>query len=145
MLPDEPTGGLTIVFEQEAGPSAALVRDRLDMHNVAATGVSAFYPLHFYVRSARGETLGGLLGFIWGGWLQVNHLWVDPAVRGRGWGGRLLDEAEAYGRSRGARSAWLDTHTFQAPAFYERRGYVVFGQLDDLPPGHRRLFLKKPL
>ncbi len=55
---------LRIVFEQEGGSAAQLVRDRLDMFNIGATGVSAYYPVCFFLKSARGETMGGLLGGI---------------------------------------------------------------------------------
>jgi len=43
------------------------------------------------------------------------------------------------------RHAHLDTFSFQAPDFYQQRGYQVFGQLDDFPPGHRRYYLTKEL
>jgi ribosomal protein S18 acetylase RimI-like enzyme len=136
---------LTIVFQQEGGAAAQLVRDRLDMFNVGVTGVSAYYPMHFFVKSERGETIGGVLGGIWGGWLHITFLWVDESVRGQDWGSRLMDHAEAYGRERGCHSVTLDTHSFQARPFYEARGYEVFGELDDYPEGHKKFFLSKKL
>jgi hypothetical protein len=33
----------------------------------------------------------------------------------------------------------------QAPGFYERHGYQVFGELDNFPTGHQRYFLTKTL
>ncbi|GAQ00024.1 hypothetical protein NIES2104_65890 [Leptolyngbya sp. NIES-2104] len=39
----------------------------------------------------------------------------------------------------------MDTFSFQAPEFYQKLGYTVFGELPDFPIGHRRLFLKKVL
>jgi ribosomal protein S18 acetylase RimI-like enzyme len=138
-------GDLTIVFDQAEGAEAELVRDRLDMYNVAVTGVATYYPIHFYVKSTRGETVGGLLGNIWGGWLYVTYLWIDEPLRGQGWATRLMDQAEAYGREHGCHSAVLDTHSFQARPFYEKRGYEVFGTLDDYPKGHKKFFLKKKL
>jgi GNAT superfamily N-acetyltransferase len=136
---------LSIVFTQDGGAAANLVRDRLDIFNVGVTGISGYWPVNFFVRSGRGETLGGLLGSIWGGWLNITYLWIDEAVRGKDWGTRLMDEAEDYARERGAHSAVLDTHSFQARPFYEGRGYEVFGTLDDCPKGHKRFYLRKKL
>ena len=136
---------LTIVFQQEGGAAAQFVRDRLDMYNVGVTGVSAYYPVNFFVQDDRGETRGGLLGGIWGGWLHIAYLWIDEAVRRQDWGTRLMDQAEAYARDRSCQWVSLDTHSFQARPFYEARGYEVFGMLDDYPKGHKKFFLKKKL
>ena len=136
---------LKIVFEQEGGAAAAIVRDRLDNYNVAVTGDPVYYPANFFVKNARGKTLGGLLGSVWGGWMHIRILWVDQSVRGQDWGTRLMDQAEAYARERGAHSVELDTHSFQARPFYEARGYEVFGTLDDYPKGHKKFFLRKRL
>jgi len=35
--------------------------------------------------------------------------------------------------------------TFQAPGFYAKLGYTVFGELADVPRGHRRLWFCKRL
>ena len=136
---------IEIVFEQTPGASAQTVRDRLDLYNVGATGVSTYYPVNYFLKNKRGETLGGLMGSVWGGWLHIAWLWVDESVRGQDWGTRLMDLAEAYGRERGCHSATLDTHSFQARPFYEARGYEVFGTLDDYPKGHKKFFLRKKL
>ena len=136
---------LSIVFDEKGGADAQLVRERLDMYNVGATGVSTYYPVHFFVKSGLGETKGGVLGGIWGGWLHVSFLWMDESVRGQDWGTRLMDHAEAYGRDHGCHSVTLDTHSFQARPFYEARGYEVFGTLDDYPEGHKKFFLRKKL
>jgi hypothetical protein len=121
---------LSIVFNVDSGGAEAkFVRERLDLYNVGQTGISTWYPVNFFVKSARGETLGGVMGAIWGGWLQVGFLWV----------------AEAYARERGCHSVLLDTHSFQARPFYEGRGYEVFGTLDDFPKGHKKFFLRKKL
>jgi GNAT superfamily N-acetyltransferase len=136
---------LTIVFNPDGGPDAKFVRDRLDMYNVGVTGISAWYPVNFFVKSDRGETLGGVMGAIWGGWLQIAILWIDESVRGQDWGTRLMDQAETYAREHGCHSATLDTHSFQARPFYVGRGYEIFGTLDDYPKGHKKFFLKKRL
>jgi ribosomal protein S18 acetylase RimI-like enzyme len=136
---------LKIVFEQESGAAGRLVVDRLDLYNIAQTAVPSFYPVNFFVRNARGETLGGLLGSVWGGWMHIRILWVDESVRGQDWGTKLMDQAEDYARERGCHSIELDTHSFQARPFYESRGFEVFGTLDDYPKGHRKFYMRKKL
>ena len=85
-------------------PTEALSRliiDQLVAHNLAATGLSTYYPAGFFLKSLRGEWLGGLIGEIWGGWLHVKILWVDAAARSQGNGTRLLQAAEDYAVERG--------------------------------------------
>ncbi len=113
--------------------------------NFAKTGISTWHPVNYFLKNDRGEWLGGLTGLVWGGWLQVKFLWVSEPLRGQGHGSRLMNAAEAFAVERGATHATLETHTYQAPDFYQKRGYVVFGKLDDYPPGHAKLFLRKDL
>jgi hypothetical protein len=54
-------------------------------------------------------------------------------------------QAEAAARQLGARNVMLDTFDWQAEAFYLRQGYTVYGRLPDCPPGHERIYLRKPL
>jgi len=102
-----------------------------------------YFPVNFVLRGERGDVLGGVLGQLWGGWLQLTHLWVAEVARGVGHGTRLMENAETYARSRGAVGIILETHSFQARPFYERLGYEVFGVLDEYPIGHVKFFLKK--
>jgi GNAT superfamily N-acetyltransferase len=117
----------------------------LDYYNIATTGLSDMLPVNFVVRGECGDVLGGVLGQLWGGWLQVFHLWVVEAARGAGLGTRLMDKAEAYAQSRGAIGATLETYSFQAKPFYEQRGYEVCGTLDGYPVGYIKFFLRKCL
>jgi GNAT superfamily N-acetyltransferase len=118
----------------------------VDNYNIAATSFPDYFPVNFVLRGERGDVLGGVLGQLWGGWLQVPHLWVAEAARGAGHGTRLMEDAEeAYARSRGAVGATLETHSFQARPFYERLGYEVFSTLEGYPLGHLKFYLRKAL
>jgi GNAT superfamily N-acetyltransferase len=119
--------------------------ESLDKHNMAITGLREFFPVNFVVREERGEIVAGVLGHLWGGWLQVNVLWVAEDARGRGYGTRLMESAESYARSKGAIGATLETHSFQARPFYERLGYEVFSTLEGYPFGHAKYYLRKAL
>ena len=101
--------------------------------------------LALVARDADGRLAGGLLGATMWGWLTVDALWVAPVARGAGLGGRLLAAAEAAALGRGCAKARLDTFDFQARAFYERRGYAVYGQLAGFPAGHVQYHLRKTL
>ena len=120
-----------------------LLTDHVIGLNYARTGISDWHPVGFFLKSPRGEWLGGLTGYIWGGWLHVNFLWVSETLRGQRHGTRLMDAAESMAQERGATGATLETHSFQAPDFYAKRGYRVFGRINDYPPGHAKLFLSK--
>jgi len=117
----------------------------VDYYNICVTGLPDYFPVNFVLRGEHGDVLGGVLGQIWGHWLQVTYLWVSETARGFGHGTRLIENAEAYSRSRGAVGATVETHSFQARPFYERLGYEVFGTLDGYPPGHIKFFLRKAL
>jgi GNAT superfamily N-acetyltransferase len=90
-----------------------------------------------------GVLRAGLVGTLSHGWLFVESLWVDDALRGQGVGRALMASAEDHARAQGCHDAWLDT--FQARGFYERIGYVTFGVLEDYPKGQSRHFLRKAL
>jgi GNAT superfamily N-acetyltransferase len=122
-----------------------LVSEGVDTHNIAATGIPDWYAANFFLRSGRGEWLGGVLATLWGGWLDLRYLWVAAAARGQGHGTRLLEAAEEYALERGCFAATLESHSFQAVPFYTKRGYEVFGKLEDYPPGHSKLYLRKLL
>jgi GNAT superfamily N-acetyltransferase len=133
---------LEAVGESDA---ARAVRNGLNAYNFAIAGEDGVQPLHLIVRDDSGLVIGGLLGDTYWGWLAINIFWLRDDLRGRGLGSHLLRMAEAEAVRRGCKYAHLDTLDFQALDFYARRGYTVFGQLDDLPPGHTRYYLRKTL
>ena len=113
--------------------------------NIQRAGDGKHQYLCFVVYAPDQEIVGGVIGETYWNWLYVNLLWVKDELRGHGYGQRLLTMAEAEARQRGAQHAYLDTFSFQAPGFYKKHGYQVFGELQDFPPGHQRYFLTKQL
>jgi GNAT superfamily N-acetyltransferase len=119
--------------------------DGIDYYNIAVTSLPNYFPINFVLRGEYGDVLGGLLGQLWGGWLQVSYLWVAESARGVGCGTRLLKNAEVHAACLGAIGVALETYSFQARSFYERLGYEVFGTLAGCPRGHEKFFLRKAL
>jgi GNAT superfamily N-acetyltransferase len=143
---DEYMEELQLVFEPFPGDTVTrFLSDNIANFNIARTGMATWHPVGYFLKNARGEFLGGLTGYIWGGWLHVNFVWVTETLPGQRHGTRLMDAAESFAVERGCVGATLETHSFQAPGFYAKRGYEVFGALADYPPGHSKFFLRKRL
>lgn len=135
-----------IVYVEKPEESAwGIIGRGVSDYNHQHAGDQKFQRLCFALQGPGRQIVGGVLGELYWGWLHVDLLWVEEALRGRGYGHQLLVAVEEEARQRGARHAFLDTFSFQAPDFYQRHGYQVFGQLGDFPPGHQRYFLKKEL
>jgi GNAT superfamily N-acetyltransferase len=117
----------------------------LHSYNNQQAGDSQATNVCFVLYAPDGEAAGGLIGETHWGWFYINLLFVKEELRGRGYGHRLLKIAEDEARKRGAKNAYLDTFSFQAPEFYRQHGYQVFGELRDFPPGHQRYYLTKQL
>ena len=90
-----------------------------------------------------GRMVGGLNGGTAWGWLYISHLWIEETHRGQGLGTALINQAETQARRRGAQGAHLTTASFQAREFYEKQGFSVFGQIDNMPPGGSLFYLSK--
>jgi GNAT superfamily N-acetyltransferase len=118
--------------------------DRLYEFNASRSGIDDGRLLAVFARE-RGRIVAGLYGWTWGGCCHVKLLWVEEHRRGAGLGTRLMATAERAARARGATQMLLETHSFQAPAFYHRLGFEVVGEFAGYPLGHRQLFLRKRL
>jgi GNAT superfamily N-acetyltransferase len=124
---------------------AAVRNGALWAYNVAQTGDGDLQLLVIHVHSPTGEMIGGLVGtYLWG-WLHIETVIVAESFRQQGIGTQLMRAAEIDAWQRGYRNIYLETMSFQARPFYEQMGYVVFGTLDDFPPGHQQYFMRKTL
>ncbi len=137
----------TVTLEETPDPAdARFVFEHLQEFNRSRIGIDDGHRrLTVFVRDETGAIVGGLLGDTFWGWLYVSILWVDERLRGQGYGRTLLTTAEQEAIARGCHHALLDTMSFQARPFYEKLGYTVFGELHDIPVGHSRYYLQKPL
>jgi GNAT superfamily N-acetyltransferase len=90
-----------------------------------------------------GVVTGGFWGCTLFRWLHVQLLFIPEPLRGQGVGSALLATAETEARKRGCIGAHVSSFSFQASPFYEKLGYIRCGQLDNYPPGHNLVFLRK--
>lgn len=136
----------SVVAEEAPTPEDIhVVRRGLGRFNQDAGGLENSEALTLFIRDATGQNLGGLLGYTIGALLQIDFLWLDERIRGKGLGTRLLRVAEEEAVARGCKMAGLRTFDFQAPRFYEKNGYVTFGELREVVGEHTLHFFRKDL
>ncbi len=134
-----------MVCDQGSPEDLRFLEERINEFNFATTGIYDARLLVALLRDDSGRIYAGLSGHTWGGVAEVRLLWVDESRRHTGIGSQLLRAAEEEARSRGCNKIVLSTHSFQAPEFYRRHGYLVAGEFSDYPRGHRSIFLEKTL
>jgi GNAT superfamily N-acetyltransferase len=137
--------GYRLSVEDRPAPAARnLLPRELTKFNREFFDNPKFERLGVFLRDGQNNVVAGLAGSTYANWLFVDNLWIRADLRRQGLGRRLMTDAEQRARERGCHSAWLDTWSFQAPDFYQKLGYTVFGTLD-YPPEHKRFFLQKRL
>ena len=110
----------------------------------AAMGLGEEADLAIFVRDA-GRVVAGISGWTWGDCCELQSLWVEPSLRGRGLATRLIAAAEAEAAARGCSQTVHFTYAFQARALYERNGYELVGRVEDFPSGTDVLWYRKRL
>ena len=110
----------------------------------AAMGLGDEIDLAIFVRDA-GRVVAGISGWTWGDCCELQSLWVEPGLRGRGLATRLLAAAETEAAARGCSQTVHFTYAFQARALYERNGYELVGRVEDFPSGTDVLWYRKRL
>jgi len=133
-----------IRVETVHGPVRRHIAKGLRAFNARHLGKLDYKPLTITAREGK-DIVGGLAGLTARGWLYVDLLWVSDDRRSKGLGTALMKKAEAEARRRGAHGAWLNTLSFQAPAFYRKLGYKEFGKLDGYAAGHSLHWMMKTL
>lgn len=120
----------------------------LDQHNMNNDlHIPDYESIPFSLAAYEGEQyIGGVTGAMAWGLLYIRYLAVDPAYRGQGVGAKLLQAIEDQARQQGAMISELTTMSWQAPHFYIKYGYVIFGEIKDIPiKGQSKIYLQKYL
>ena len=137
------TPPIELCDESECHELEAFLVERIYEFNAQATGYFDGKLVGGRLRSESGEVIAAFNGHAWGGCCVVAHLWVHESQRGRGLGRALVQAAEAEARRRGCEQVVLSTHSFQAPAFYERLGYEKLAVIRGQPKGHANVVYGK--
>jgi GNAT superfamily N-acetyltransferase len=135
---------MTSRIEAESSELSEALLQLLNEYSLEKIGGHAAVTLQFAARDDAGNLLGGVTGRVLHGVLSVHLLALVPTARRAGLGAQLLKTLEEAARAQGATVARVDTLEFEAPDFYQKQGYEVFGILGE-QSGRRQFFLSKKL
>ncbi|UVI29299.1 GNAT family N-acetyltransferase [Paenibacillus spongiae] len=103
-----------------------------------------YQEINLFLKDARGQIYGGLVGEICWNWLEIQYLFVESEFRKSGYGKQLLAEAERVAKDKKCEFIKLDTLSFQALDFYKKQGFEVFGTIQNAGR-HTHYYLKKDI
>lgn len=138
-------GAELVVTDAASAADLHAVRTALRRFSDDFAGPGSWSKLALLVRGEAGAIEGGLWASLGRQWMFVDLLGLPAPLRRERLGTRLMDMAEDAARARGCIGVYLDTFSFQARPFYEKRGYAKFAEIDGYPGGHQRFFLSKRL
>lgn len=124
---------------------AAFLADKIYEFNSRATGMFDGEEFAAVMRDDDGRIIAGVNGHTWGGCCYVLQLWVDETRRRRGLGRLLMAATDAHARRKNCSQIALSSHSFQAPEFYRRLGFVEVGRMAGYPRGYSDLLFVKQL
>ncbi|AQQ51873.1 GNAT family N-acetyltransferase [Planococcus lenghuensis] len=136
------------ISKQENRQDREFIRSKVIDYNAAKLPESIKGPVEevsFITRNEEGEIIGGITGTAFWQHLHIDFLWVNPEMRGRQIGEKLISRMEEHALEKGYRLMVVDTFSFQAPGFYRKQGFREFGVIEDHPAGHSQHFFEKRL
>lgn len=139
-----PTDASIVWTAHDDVPAAGrIVDDGIGRDNEAAAPLADVKRMSCFAVQPDETVVGGAVGRRWGRCCELQQLWVDERWRRQGIGSGLLQRFEQLGVTRGCDRCYLDTFSFQAPAFYRRHGYQTLAAIDGFPQGIVKYLLCK--
>ena len=127
---------------------SAYIQEKLREYNLKTAPPNQEYNyknIQLVLEDESNKIYGGLIGKIYRFCLFIDVLWISENKRGLSYGRKLLEEAEDMAKKESCTFVHLDTFSFQAPDFYRKNGYEIYGVLDSYKDGIKRYYLKKEL
>jgi ribosomal protein S18 acetylase RimI-like enzyme len=102
-------------------------------------------PVKLFLVDENNRVCGGLFADIYWHALQIITLWVHEDHRGKGYGLKLVQDAEAVARKNACTIMMVETASFNGPDFYLKAGFEITGQLENFPEGNTFYYFNKRL
>lgn len=108
-------------------------------------GMERVKPFRIYIKDSTQSVLAGATGVTRYGCLYVNLLWVKESFRGRGFGKKLMQEAEKIAQERKCTFATVNTMDWEALSFYQSIGYRIEFVREGFDKASKMYMLRKKL
>jgi GNAT superfamily N-acetyltransferase len=143
----ERAGGLPefVVEDSPAPADVALLEEQVAAAAIAAAGLSEEQEFGIFARGEDGRVVAGITGIVWGGYCELQAMWVEESLRHRGLARALVAGAEAEARRRGCALVVFHAYDLLARGLYERLGYDTVGVIENCPAGSAARWYRKVL
>ena len=141
------TGGLPelVVEDSPAAADVALLEEQVAAAAIAAAGLGEEQEFGIFARSDDGCVLAGVSGVVWGGYCELQAMWVEESLRNRGLAHALIAGAEDEARRRGCALVVFHAYDLLVRGLYERLGYETVGVIENCPAGSAARWYRKVL
>lgn len=99
--------------------------------------------INIILKTEDGQVAGGIMCNMYMYALDIDVLWVDEKYRHTGYGSKLIDRAVELAKELGCILVHTTTFSYQAPNFYTKCGFEIYGVLEGFPEGIKMYRLKK--
>jgi GNAT superfamily N-acetyltransferase len=123
----------------------ALLEEQVAAAATAAADVGAEQEFGIFLRDDDGRVLAGISGIVWGGCCELQAMWVDESLRGRGLARALVAGAEAEALRRGCALVVFHAYDLLAPGLYEQLGYGTVAVIEGYPAASAARWYRKDL
>jgi len=129
-------GSYRVTVERSpAAADVALLEAKVAAAAANAAGLGEEEEFAVFVRGEDGAVVAGICGVVVGSYCELEALWVDEALRERGWARALLAEAEEEARRRGCVLVTFHAYDLLTARLYERLGYRTVGVVESCLAG----------
>jgi GNAT superfamily N-acetyltransferase len=143
-VPD-PTGRLSELVVEDSPDAAvgALLVHQGGAGATAAPGLGDEQEFAIFARDDDGGIVAGISAIVWGGYCELQAMWVKESLRSRGLAFALIDGAESEARRRGCAFVVFHAYDLLTRGLYERLGYETVGVIENCPAGSAARWYRK--
>jgi len=134
-----------VVEDSPAAADMALLEEHVAAAARAAAGLGEEQEFGIFARRDDGRVVAGISAIVWGGYCELQAMWVEESLRNRGLAHALIAGAETEARRRGCALVVFHAYDLLARGLYERLGYETVGVIENCPAGSAARWYRKAL